>query len=209
MKYPATPPNLLPDTPVVLRALTGCLIAIGVAAVVVVIVIVIAIWLALNASSPQSRESKHNAEVLYSAFTGQRPSSSIGAGGENGPEAHAVGLLQGHPTPREERARAIEAFTATGYTPTIDTTPRESWCSLATYPPTAYLPGAVPLSVSVICTLSAKRSPYSTASIVIEVSVPTVDLRPTLDSRGYLEPSVGLVEDLPLYNAYVDVSAST
>jgi hypothetical protein len=206
MKYPTTPANLLPGTPVVLKALGGCLIATGVAAVVTVVLIFIGIRLVFNTSDSETRKSEHNANLLFVTFTGRAASARSG-GGSGGTEAHAAGPLQGHPTPREEGAKAIEAFTATGYTPI--TTPDETLCSLASYPPSAYLPGEAPISVRVNCTWRAQRLPYSTASIEIEVVIPTVDLRPTLDSSGYFEPNVGLVEDLPLDDAYLDVTART
>lgn len=202
MKYPPTPPNVPPGTPLVLKALGGCLIAIGVAAVVTVVLVFIVIRMVFSADA-QTRKSEHDANLLYSRFTGR--AASTGSGPPSGP-AHAAGTLQGHPTPREEGAKAIRAFTATGYTPMIDTTPRETACSFASYPPTAYLPGEAPVSVIVNCTWSA-QSPYSTASIEIQGQIPTVDLGLTLDSRGYLEPNIGLVEDLPLNDMYVDVTA--
>jgi hypothetical protein len=209
MKYPATPPDLLPDAPAVVQVVAGCLIAVGVVFVVMVVLAVVGIEFVLHAGDAEARKSQHNAVVLFSALTGQVPNSSNGAGGSNGPEARAIGPLQGHPTPREEMAKAIAAFTATGYTPMIDTTPGKLWCSLDTYPPSAYPPGAAPPTVRVTCNWNAQRLPHSSASVAIEVAVPTVDLRPTLDNRGYFEPNVGLVVDLPLNNAVVVVSAST
>lgn len=154
----------------------------------------------------EESKSQHNADVLFSAFTGQAANSSGGI--SNGAGTHKFAPLQGQPTPRAEMARAIAAFTATGYTPMTDATSGQSWCSLDSYPPSAYLPGAAPPTVGVTCTWSAERSPHSTASIAIEVAVPTGDLHATMDSRGYLEPNVGFVVDLPLHDATVVVSAS-
>ena len=204
MKYPPTPPDKPAGSPLVLKVFGGCLIAIVVAAVAAVVLVFIVIRMVFTPSA-ETRKSEHDANLLYSTFTGRAADTSNG--GPPSFRAHAAGTLQGHPTPREEGARAIKAFSATGYTTMIDTTPGETVCSFASYPPTAYLPGEAPVSVVVNCTWSAQQSPYSTASIEVQGQIPTVDLGLTLDSRGYLEPNVGLVEDLPLNDVYVDVTA--
>jgi hypothetical protein len=206
MKYPPTPPDVMPGTPLVLKVLGGCLIAIVVAAVAAVVLVFIVIRMVFSPDA-ETRKSEHDANLLYSTFTGR--AADTGTGGAPSGPAHAAGTLQGHPTPREEEAKAIQAFTATGYTPMINTTPGETACSFASYPPTAYLPGEAPISVIVNCIWRAQQSqsPYSTASIGIQGQIPTVDLGLKLDSRGYLEPNIGLVEDLPLNDVYVDVTA--
>jgi hypothetical protein len=208
MTYPATPPNLLPGTPAVLKALGGCLIAIVVAAVGVVAFIFVEFWLGFHASDAAAGKAQHNTDLLFRAFTGQVPDSVSGGSGATGPEARAIKPLQGHPTPRDEMPKAIAAFTATGYTPMLETAPGESWCSLDTDPPIAYLPGTAPLTVRVTCTWRAQRTPNSRAGIAIEGAVLTADVRQTLGGRGYFVANAGLIMDAPLYNAIVVVSAS-
>ena len=211
LTYPDTPSNLRHGIGVAFKVLLGCLVVIGVMAVVIVVFIFAEFWSAVNAGAPEARRAQHNTDLLFRAFTGQVPDSVSGGTGASGREARAFEPLQGHPTPRDEMPKAIAAFAATGYTPMLDTAAGESWCSLDTYPPIAYLPGAAPLTVRVTCTWRAWRPPESAdsvAGIAIEGAVLTVDLHPTLDDRGYFVPNADLIMDASLQNPIVTVSAS-
>jgi hypothetical protein len=193
---------LLPDPPI-WRTYVGCLVVVGVVVVGIIAAIVVAIGLAISHADSEIAKANHNSDAIFRAFTGQPPSSSVRETPAGGGRAHAFGPLPGQPTLGDEVTQARSAFAATGYTATSDPASSEAVC-IANYARADRLEAA-PHSVSVFCSWNGQRSPRSSATIEIEVDVPSNDVR-SASEASY--PIIGVALYTPVRQARVDVSAT-